>query len=83
MKFEWTPACQEAFELLKSKLTSPPVLAHPDFLLPFIFILDTDASAAGIGAVFSQCHSDGKEEVIAAEPFQSQSVATVQPAVNC
>ena len=63
VKFEWTPACQEAFELLKSKLTSPPVLAHPDFQLPFI--LDTDASATGIGAVLSQCHSDRKEEVIA------------------
>ena len=63
VKFEWTPSCQEAFELLKSKLTSPPVLAHPDFQLPFI--LDTDASATGIGAVLSQCHSDGKEEVIA------------------
>ena len=41
-KFCWTPECQEAFEELRRRLVSPPVLAHPDFSKPFI--LDTDAS---------------------------------------
>ena len=41
----------------------PPKLAFPDYQKPFI--LDTDASYLGIGAVFSQVKDDGKEQVIA------------------
>ena len=40
--FVWTRECQDAFETLIAKLTSPPILAFPDFKLPFI--LHTDAS---------------------------------------
>lgn len=50
--FEWTDNCQDAFEQLKRVLTSTPVLAYP--LRDEIFILDTDASNHGIGAVLSQ-----------------------------
>ena len=57
-----TEECQHAFDLLKHKLTSAPVLAHPDYPLPFI--LDTDASDVGIGAVLSLRHPDGKEYTI-------------------
>ena len=40
------------FDKLKAVLTETPVLAYPDMRLPFI--LDTDASNTGIGAVLSQ-----------------------------
>ena len=40
--FQWTTACQLAFETLKKKLVSAPVLEYPDFDLPFL--LKTDAS---------------------------------------
>ena len=60
-KFQWTPSCQQAFDFLKSKLTSPPILGYPDFSQPFI--LHSDASAYAIGAVLSQLQS-GKETVI-------------------
>ena len=60
-KFQWTPSCQQAFDFLKSKLTSPPILGYPDFSQPFI--LHSDASANAIGAVLSQLQS-GKETVI-------------------
>ena len=62
-KFHWTEDCQKAFASLKDKLTSPPVLIFPDHSRPFI--LDTDASDLGIGAVLSQIDNDGQEQVIA------------------
>ncbi|CAI5678545.1 unnamed protein product [Oreochromis niloticus] len=49
---DWTPACEKAFEELKGALLSCAVLAHPDFERPFI--LSTDASMDGLGAVLSQ-----------------------------
>ena len=61
--FKWTEECQEIFIELRHRLTSTPVLAHPDFFKPFT--LDTDASNTGIGAVLSQEGEDGVEHVIA------------------
>uniref|UniRef100_A0A8C7ZJZ8 Gypsy retrotransposon integrase-like protein 1 n=1 Tax=Oryzias sinensis TaxID=183150 RepID=A0A8C7ZJZ8_9TELE len=49
---DWTPACDEAFEKLKSALLNCAVMAHPDFNRPFI--LSVDASLDGLGAVLSQ-----------------------------
>lgn len=60
--FKWTSECQESFDVLKSLLTEAPILAYPDMSKPFI--LDTDASGYGVGAVLSQC-SDDKEQVVA------------------
>ena len=61
--FVWNEGCQHAFEKLKEKLTTTPILAFPDFSCTFL--LDTDASDYGIGAVLSQVATDGGERVIA------------------
>ena len=61
--FEWTSECQEAFDALHTQLVSTPVLAYPDFTRPFL--LDTDASDGGIGAVLSQQDDAGLEHVVA------------------
>ena len=61
-QFNWTSDCTTAFASLKQKLTNAPILAFPDFTQPFL--LDTDASQFGIGAILSQV-IDGKENVIA------------------
>ena len=61
--FHWTPDCQAAFDALKRLLTTSPVLAYPDYSRQFI--LDTDASDTGIGAVLSQLDDTGQERVIA------------------
>ena len=59
--FKWTQECEVSFEKLKAALSSAPILGFPDMSKPFI--LDTDASGFGIGAVLSQIH-DNKEVVI-------------------
>ena len=61
--FEWTDACQNAFTHLRQCLVTAPVLAFPDYEQPFL--LDTDASDVGIGAVLSQISDAGSERVIA------------------
>ncbi|KAJ8008876.1 hypothetical protein DPEC_G00082990 [Dallia pectoralis] len=61
-RFNWTDECQEAFEQLKSRLTSAPVLGYP--LDSGQLLLDTDASDWGIGAVLSQVQ-EGEERVLA------------------
>ena len=61
-EFLWTEACEVAFRNLQRKLVSAPILAFPDFTKTFV--LDTNASNVGIGAVLSQVE-DGRETVIA------------------
>ena len=62
VQFQWTPQCQESFDQLKVLLTSPPVLAYPDFEQKFT--LYTDASGQGLGAVLEQ-QVDGHPHPIA------------------
>ena len=59
----WTPECQQVFEKLKELLTSAPLLKYPDFSKPFV--LETDASGVGLGAVLAQRQEDGTVQPIA------------------
>ncbi len=61
--FIWSQACQQAFDRLKSSLTSPPILGHPNPDLPFFVY--TDASNTGLGAVLTQKEDSGTEVVLA------------------
>ena len=58
----WTKECNDAFFDLKKRLVSSPILTLPDFSLPFL--LDTDASGDGLGAVLAQT-VDEVERVVA------------------
>jgi hypothetical protein len=75
-KIEWKPQCQNAFDELKIKLSTTPVLAHPDFGLPFI--LTTDASKIAVAAVLSQVQG-GTERPIS---FASRQINNAERAYS-
>ncbi len=64
----WTERCQQVFTQVKTALCGGPLLHSPDFSLPFL--LQTDASDWGLGAVLTPIISwDGN----------SPSVRTIRP----
>ncbi len=58
----WSEDQETSFELIKEKLTTPPVLVFADYRLPFE--LHCDASMEGLGAVLYQVQ-EGQRRVIA------------------
>ena len=50
--FQWSDTCQQAFQDLKDRFTSLPVLAH--YHVDRLTIVETDASDYAIAAVLSQ-----------------------------
>lgn len=50
--YVWTSAHEESFTALKNALVSAPVLTLPDFNKQFV--IETDASDKGVGAVLQQ-----------------------------
>ena len=59
---EWGSKQQKAFDTLKEALMSTPVLGYPNYEKPFI--LHTDASLEGLGAVLYQEDDKGIKRVI-------------------
>ena len=55
--YQWTDECDNAFRVLKQRLTTPPNFSYP-------FILATDASGIALGGILSQT-INGSEQVIA------------------
>ena len=62
-EFKWMPKHQQAFDALKEALVTTPVLGYPDTNREFM--LETDASLQGLGAVLSQQDETGKLHVTA------------------
>jgi len=57
LTWNWTDACQEAFEKLKEEFQKAPVLLMPDSTKPFV--IETDASKFATGAVIQQKDMNG------------------------
>ncbi|KAK9730836.1 Integrase zinc binding domain [Popillia japonica] len=60
-RFIWDTACEDAFQQLKDRLVSAPVLTCPDFSKPFT--IQCDASDYGIGAALTQQCEDGEKVI--------------------
>ncbi|OMJ14782.1 Retrovirus-related Pol polyprotein from transposon, partial [Smittium culicis] len=71
-KWNWNEDCIYAAEKLKDDLSKSPVLSHPDWNKEFI--LTTDASINGLGAILSQKH-ENKEKPIA---YGSRSLSSFE-----
>ena len=64
-EFRWDKTHQAAFNDLKRKLSTAPILARPNLARDAPpFILYTDACKTGLGAILQQKGKDGKERVI-------------------
>ena len=69
MPFGWATAQEEAFTVLKDKLTHAPLLQLPDFNKTFE--LECDASGIGLGGVLLQ---DGKPVAYFSEKLSGPSL---------
>ena len=77
--FHWSAECQTAFDRLKTVLTTSPITAFPDFSQAFL--LYTDASTAGLGAILAQVR-DGKECIICCTSWSLNQAEKAYPATK-
>jgi predicted aspartyl protease len=73
IKFKWTTECEVSFNNIIKLLSQKPILVYPNFNAPFI--LSTDASQFGIGAVLSQKDEHEREHPI---HYASRSLNTAE-----
>jgi len=62
-KWSWNPEAEKAFQELKQRFTTAPILAHFDAQRPVI--IETDASDFALGAILSQRDNEGKLHPVA------------------
>lgn len=73
VEFAWDGRCQEAFEHLKQKITSAPILRH--FHPEHETLVETDASDYALGAILSQREPGGEWRPVA---FLSRGMTTAE-----
>lgn len=75
MVFKWDSECEMSFNVLKNALVKSLILTYP--CMEKQFILDTDASGTGVGAVLSQIKDDEKracDNLLKLFSFQNVSI---------
>jgi len=78
--FVWTDVHEQAFQSLKHRVSKPPVLRLPDITKPFI--LQTDASSDGIGAILLQEEGQVKHPIAFASKKLSPQLVALTPSVS-
>lgn len=73
-KIVWKPEHQHAFDEIKQRLSSEPVLKGPNYQQEFI--IETDASEVGIGAVLCQADTHNQEGPDQPIAFYSRKLLT-------
>ena len=74
---KWGEKEEEAFNTLKEACTTAPILAYPNYSLPFI--LHTDSSTDGLGAVLYQKQEEGTRVIAYASRALTASEANYAP----
>ena len=74
---KWGEKEKESFKTLKEACTTAPILAYPDYSLPFI--LHTDSSTDGLGAVLYQKQEEGTRVIAYASRALTASEANYAP----
>ncbi|KAE8974995.1 hypothetical protein PR001_g25837, partial [Phytophthora rubi] len=72
-EWEWTEDQEFVFERVKAALTTRPLLAYPNFKLPFRLV--TDASTTGLGACLMQDQGRGWQPLAFASKVNSSAEA--------
>ena len=71
--FEWTPICQESFELLKTSLMTEPILTYPDPNLPYVLFTDASKYAWACVLMQEKTHQIEEKEVKILHPITYMS----------
>ena len=73
VSFEWTPICQESFELLKTSLMTEPILTYPDPSLPYVLFADASKYAWACVLTQEKTHQIEEKEVKILHPITYMS----------
>lgn len=80
--FAWDSSCEKAFQTLKKLLVSSPILSYPNN--NDTFVLDTDASNDGIGAVLSKIQNGEEKSLLTVIKFYLKpNVDIAQHTASC
>ena len=82
IEFEWTPICQESFELLKASLMIEPILTYPDPNLPYVLFTDTSKYAWACVLTQEKTHSFEEKETKILHPITYMSGLFIGSQIN-
>ena len=69
MEFEWTPVCQESFDLLKASLMTEPFLTYPNPHLPYVVFTDASKYAWAFVLTQEKTHTFEEKEIKILHPI--------------
>ena len=83
MEFEWTPVCQESFDLLKASLMTEPILTYPNPNLPYVLFTDTSKYTWACVLTQEKMHTFEEKETKISHPITYMSGLFRGSQINC